>query len=105
MSKHIIKATIRDRKGRVLSVGYNSYTKTHPEQARFARLAGTERKTYLHAEVAAIIRACRRRMEPPHSISIERFNSSGQPKLAKPCPICMLAIKEAGIKEVRYTVA
>jgi hypothetical protein len=28
----------------------------------------------------------------------------GRPKLAKPCVVCELAIKEAGIKFVEYTV-
>jgi len=32
-----ITAIVYDRKGRVLAVGKNSYTKTHPVQAKFAQ--------------------------------------------------------------------
>lgn len=105
LSKQQVKATVYDKKGRILAVGYNSYTKTHPEQARLARLVGAEWKAYLHAEVAAIIRASRKGVGgTPWSIRVERYNSTGQPCTARPCAICWLAINEAGIKEVTYTV-
>jgi deoxycytidylate deaminase len=100
MSKQRVKATVYDKKGRILAVGYNSYTKTHPEQARLARLVGKERKAYLHAEVAAIIRA----RGTPYRIHVERYGCDDKACLARPCEICQLAIKEAGIKEVSYTV-
>lgn len=103
MSKHHVKATVYDKKGRILAIGYNSYTKTHPKQAHFARLAGKERKTYLHAEIAAIVRAGRQR-EKCFAIHVVRWGSRGDTRLAKPCSICMLAIKEAGIKEITYTL-
>ena len=104
MARQSIVARIYDKKGKLLATGHNSYTKTHPRQAHFARLAGNERKTYLHAEIAAIIRASRRGVQPPYSISIERRNRQGQCKLAKPCAVCMLAIKEAGIREISYSI-
>ena len=40
----------------------------------------------------------------PYKILIERYNSEGEPVLAKPCEICQLAIKEAGIKRIEYTI-
>lgn len=102
MSKQHVKATVYDKRGRILAIGFNSYTKTHPRQAHFARLAGLGRKTYLHAEIAAIIRAAGR--DKSHSIRVERWLADGASGLAKPCPICMLAIKAAGIKEITYTI-
>jgi tRNA(Arg) A34 adenosine deaminase TadA len=101
MSKQKIVARVYDKKGRLLATGHNSYTKTHPRQAHFARLAGTERKTYLHAEIAAIVRC---RYGIPYSIRVERRKANQSLALAKPCSVCMLAIKEAGIKEISYTI-
>jgi tRNA(Arg) A34 adenosine deaminase TadA len=95
-------ATCYDKRGKVLSVGENSYTCTSPIQAKYARLAGMPEKIYLHAEVLAIIRA---RGKKIHHIHVERFNRKGEPMEASPCPICMLAIKEAGIKLITHTVS
>lgn len=98
----VIKATIYDKKGRIISIGYNSYIKTNTYQAKLAEQTGTPDKQFLHAEVAAIIKA--QRKGKPHRIFVERYNKLGEPVLAKPCPICDLAIKIAGIKIVEYTV-
>lgn len=99
MDQHHITAIIYDKRDRILSIGQNSYIKTHPEMARLGKIAGEPMKIYLHAEIAALVK-CRGN---PHKIRIERFGKSGRPLLAKPCPICQLAIKEAGIKVVEYT--
>jgi tRNA(Arg) A34 adenosine deaminase TadA len=96
-----IKAVIYDRKGRVLSIGYNSYVKTHPMQARLAMAAGEPDRTFLHAEVHAIVRC--RDLQKAHRIFVSRWDSQGRPKLAKPCTICQSAIKAAGIKHIFHT--
>ena len=98
--QHII-ATIYDKRGRVLSVGSNSYTKTHPLQAKYAAMAGLPHKQYLHAEISAILR-----LENPskaYRILVERYDSNGNPANAKPCPICQRVIVSAGIKQVEWT--
>jgi deoxycytidylate deaminase len=95
-----IIATIYDRKGRILSVGKNSYQKSHPKQAYFANKVGRPQKIFLHAELAAIIR-CK---GEPYKIKVERFGKNGNTMLAKPCVICQLAIQEAGIKVIEYTL-
>lgn len=74
--------------GRVVSVGYNSYTKTHPQQAKFAKLAGQPKREFLHAEVASLIRAPR----DADTLVVIRVNKAGEYVCAKPCPICRLAI-------------
>ena len=75
MTKYLVKATIKDRKGRVLSEAYNSYVKTHPLKVGV-----------------------------PYSIFVERRTmKTGRVGLAKPCAICQLAIQEVGIKIVEYT--
>lgn len=99
MSKYRVTATVYDKRGRVLSKAVNSYAKTHPEQARLALKVGSPEKLYLHAEVLALLR-CR---GEAYKIRVERHNKRGQTRLAKPCPICELAIREAGIKYVEYS--
>lgn len=99
--KHKIIAKCLDAKGRVLSIATNSYKKTHPIQAHFARLAGQPERIYLHAEIHAILKAGDKKI---HTIEVTRINSQGNSALAKPCPVCMAAIKAYGIKYVKWSV-
>jgi tRNA(Arg) A34 adenosine deaminase TadA len=99
--KHQLTATVFDKKGNVLSIAGNSFSKTHPEQKRLAYRCGLHHKIFLHAEIAALIKV---RNGTPYKIKVERYDNCGNPVLAKPCPICELAIKEAGIKFVEYTM-
>lgn len=97
-----ITATIYDKKGRVLAIGHNSYTKTHPTQAQYACKANLPEKVFLHAEIAALVKC---RGGKPYKIKIERYDKKyGKPINAEPCPICKLAIKEAGISFVEYSI-
>jgi deoxycytidylate deaminase len=96
-----ITAVIYDKKGRVLSVGKNSYVKTHPQQARHARIVGLPEKIFLHAEMDAIIRC--RDLSRAHKITVARITRKGKYGNAKPCLVCQSAIKEAGIKQVEWT--
>jgi deoxycytidylate deaminase len=102
MGKHLVKATCYDKRGRVISQAVNSYRKTHPLMAHFAKLSGRPDAVYLHAEVAALLKCSDDR--PPHHIKIERYKKDGSPGLAKPCPACELAIKAWGVKLVTYTM-
>jgi tRNA(Arg) A34 adenosine deaminase TadA len=95
-----IKATIYDKKGNILSIGLNSYSKSHPKQSYYAKKCNMGEKIYLHAEIAALVK-CR---GIPYKISVERYGKKGEPKLAQPCPICFMAIKEAGIKKIEFTI-
>ncbi len=99
--KQNITAMIFDKKGRILSIGKNSYVKTHPLQAEYAKKVGDPNKIYLHAEVAAIIRC--RDLSKAYKIVITRVNVNGEFVLAKPCSICMRAIKESGITVIEHT--
>lgn len=101
MSYHHVTALIYDRRGRVLSVGQNSYVKTHPLQAKYAIKAGQPDKQYLHAEIHAITRC--KDLSKAHRIFVTRYNKSGQPVIAKPCPVCISAIYATGIKHVDHT--
>lgn len=94
-------AVIVDAKGRVLTEGHNSYTKTHPVQAMYAEQANLPDKVFLHAEMSALIKL---RQGIPNKIYIARVDSEGTPCIAAPCPICCIALKEAGIEIVEHTI-
>ncbi len=98
--KYYLKATIYDKKNKIVAEAENSFTKTHPLQLKYAMACGMPFKAFLHAEILAIIRA----KGKGHKIVVERFNKAGEPVLAKPCPICMMAIQEAGISRIEYTL-
>ena len=97
---HIIKATCYDKKGRRLSVAFNSYEKTHPLQEHFSSLAAKPKAIYLHAELLALLRC---KDDRPYSIFVERYTRDGEAALAKPCDACMLAIKHWGVKHINFT--
>jgi tRNA(Arg) A34 adenosine deaminase TadA len=100
-TKQEITAVIYDRKGKVLSVGQNSYVKTHTLQAHHAAKVGLPDKQYLHAEIHAITRC--KDLSKAHKILITRYGKNGKPLLAKPCPVCTSAIEAVGIKFVEWT--
>jgi tRNA(Arg) A34 adenosine deaminase TadA len=100
-TKQQITAVIYDKRGRVLSIGQNSYVKSHPWQAEMAERVGEPFKIFLHAEIASITRC--RDLKRAHTIRIFRYNKEGKPVLARPCAICAEAIKVAGIKHIEHT--
>lgn len=87
MSHPTINATVYDKRGRVLSRGTNSYTRTHPLQQKAARAAGEHKRDFgfMHAETAALVRA---NPQKAFRISITRFTRDGKPAPAKPCACC-----------------
>jgi len=98
-SKYRLVAIIADKRGRILSIGRNSFEKTHPKQAYYAKKNGSKHRIYLHAEMDALVR-CK---EKGYVIYIARVNRIGEPMLAKPCKICADAIKDSGIEKIFYT--
>lgn len=99
--KFSITAIIYDRKGNILSVGKNSYVKTHPLQAHYANKVGEAHKVFLHAEIHAIVRCAD--IEKAHRIAVFRYNEAGLAVSAKPCKICQAAISKTPIKIVEHT--
>src|SRR5574343_82654 len=99
--KQNITAIIYDRKGHVLSIGKNSYIKTHPLQAMYANRVGLVHKHFLHAEIHAIVRC--KDLSKAYKIVVTRVNKDGSFGLAKPCAICSAAIIASGIKVVEHT--
>ena len=88
-------------KNKPVSQGVNQDTKSHPLQAKLADMVGLSEKIYLHAEISALVR-CRSDVD---TIVVVRLGGHGGDQLrnAKPCPICSLALKEAGIEHIYHT--
>ena len=99
--KQMLTAVIYDKRGKVISVGQNSYVKTHPLQAKHAAKVGTPDRQFLHAEIHAIVKC--KDLTRAHKIFVSRWDRKGRPALAKPCPVCMSAIEAAGIEIVEHT--
>lgn len=95
-----IGCVITDKKGRILSRGYNKIKKSHPVQAKYASDTNLPEKIFLHAEIDALIKL----KEPPHTIYVGRRNKNGEYAIAKPCSICSAAIKDTPIMRVVYTI-
>jgi len=101
MSKYDLTAIITDKRGRIISIGKNSYIKTHPMQARLAKQMGEKDRIYLHAEIHAIVKC--RDLSRAHKITVIRIDKQGNYRMAKPCKICAEAIRNSGINLIEYT--
>ena len=99
--RHAITAIIYDKRGRVLSIGQNSYTDSIRLQRKHATKVGLPEKKFNHAEVVSVAKC--RDLSKAHTIKVFRYNSQGLPVNAKPCPICMDIIKEVNIKKIEWT--
>lgn len=96
--QHNVGAIITDKKGNILSVGNNSYIKTHPKQKKY-NLYINPTKIFLHAEIDSLVK-CR---DEPHTMIICRIGKDGKIRLAKPCKGCYNAIKDVKVKQVYFT--
>jgi deoxycytidylate deaminase len=101
MAVHNITAFLHDKRGRVLSVGKNSYEDSNRIQRFHAKKVGQPHKVYVHAEIAAIAKC--KDLSKAHTLKIFRYHKDGTPALAAPCKVCQSAIEAAGIKIVEYT--
>lgn len=99
--KQRIFSIITDNHNRILATGTNSYSKSNPLQAYYCELATKERhKIYLHSELAALVKLKGRKAD---KIFIARVNRKNEAVPSQPCPICRMAIRDAGIKEIITT--
>ena len=96
-------------KGTILTKSFNS-DKTHTIQAKYNKWRYNEdvAKKYLpskiHAELSCIQRI--KYLDIDFSkvhIYVYRETKKGQLALARPCPSCMAAIRELGIRNIHYT--
>lgn len=99
--KYNITAIIYDRKDNILSIGKNSYVKTHPLQAKYAHQCGEPQKIFLHAEIDAIVKC--KNLNKAYKIVVFRYYEDGTPAMAKPCKVCRQAIRKTPIQYVEHT--
>jgi deoxycytidylate deaminase len=94
-------AVITTKKGSVVSIGKNSYVKTHPTQSRYGARHTNEAACFIHAELSAILRA----KGKGHTLWVARVKKTGEIGMSHPCPSCMAIIKnETNLKRVIYTI-
>lgn len=102
MSNAHLAAALVDRKGKIISYGFNS-SKTHPLQAKFSK---NEHAIHLHAEVDAIRNALKMGLDiEGTTMLVARALKDGTPALAKPCEGCQRALVHFGVADVVWTVA
>ncbi|MCA2570683.1 hypothetical protein [Microcystis sp. M42BS1] len=80
-------------KRKLVSVGFNSYVKTHPKMVNNIQ----PERIYLHAEVDAIVKA-----KHVDTLVVIRKTKHGLAS-AKPCPVCEMVIRNKGIKNVIHS--
>lgn len=97
--QYSVIAMTLDTHGKLISIGTNSYEKTHPLQAKYARMTGNPHRIYLHAEIDALTTL--KRIQP-RTLIVARVNRFG-PCNAMPCDICSRAAVDLGINKVVYT--
>lgn len=90
-----VAALLFDRKDNLLSIATNSYIKTHPMQKQYAARLGNDKKAFLHAEIAALLKLKKKKA---YKVLLVRVNKHGDPLPIDPCPVCTLALKEHGVK-------
>ena len=88
---------ITDKKGNILSTGYNTY-KEHPLQSKFKYRPDA---TGMHAEIYALSSIWEKDLSNAF-LFIFRKPRSNNGHLSRPCSGCMKAIKEKGIKIIYY---
>ena len=95
---NVVAATL-DKHNNIIATAENSYCKTHPLQAHLAERAGRPCREYLHAEIGALVKSCTK----AESIMVVRSTRRGLTRCAKPCDICMMALREAGVRKIYYS--
>lgn len=98
--KHNLVAAVV-HKSTPISIGYNSYKKSHPVQLQ---VSGHPEKIYLHAEVDALIKA--QKLVEPEVLSkcdlyVIRIKKDGTYGTSKPCDNCQRYI-QGKVKNVHY---
>lgn len=83
-------------KSNLIALGFNTYGQTHP----FTQDKGFNRS--IHAEIRCLLK--RRHFDKNAGLVLYtwRERDDGTPGCSKPCVMCELAIREAGVRRVRF---
>ena len=91
---HVV--AILKRNKRVVKIGENT-SKTHPKFKR--QYSDGTWASHMHAEMNVL-----RFAQPGDELEVMRFTKKcGKVTMAKPCELCQIEIRKAGISKVRYT--
>lgn len=101
--KQKVVSFVLDSKGRTLTEGWNSYTKSHPAQKAAALKFDDEFKCFIHSEVASLVKLKRSQLGRQDSIVIMRLGSTQNLLPSKPCRICESVIKQYGITNIIHS--
>ena len=100
-SEHVSGGRVRtvaiftDKRNNVLSAAGNTYTRTHPQQARWAEKRGVPHKQCLHAEIrAAIMLTKSGKAGKAKYLYIAAVSEAGNVLCAKPCVVCQMMLDE-----------
>ena len=100
-SEHVSGGRVRtiamftDKRYNVLCVAGNTYVKTHPQQALWAKKIGSPDKQCLHAEMrAAIMLAKSGKANNAKFLYVAAVSTSGNILCAKPCAVCQMMLDE-----------
>ena len=91
--------------GNIIGIGYNS-NKTHPRQRYYNRFRSQDKSFVpkLHAEISCINSIQHLNINfPKVKLYVYRLRNDREHGLARPCPSCMAAIKDIGIRDIYYT--
>ena len=98
-SEHVSGGRVRtiamftDKRYNVLCVAGNTYVKTHPQQALWAKKRGSPDKQCLHAEMrAAIMLAKSGKANNAKFLYVAAVSISGNILCAKPCVVCQMML-------------
>jgi tRNA(Arg) A34 adenosine deaminase TadA len=86
---------------RLLSIGYNQFSKTHPRYA-IRKHDGNDFDITLHAELMCLLRRQYYEGNKNLILYVYRGLANGKPGCSKPCPMCMSAIILASVKRIRF---
>ena len=98
-----ITAIIKDKRGQILSIGKNSYIKTHPNMHKLVSKLKSEspKRVFLHAEIDAINKCLN--LDKAHIIEVYAYDHIKKCyKPSQPCVICYSGIAMTPIKYIQY---
>ena len=97
-----ICACLYNKRGKIISSGVNSFSKSHPIQEKFG---STPYKIFLHAEIDAVVKAIRKVGGDDlsgYSLAIARICHDGSDAQAFPCDGCIDALQYYKCDGVTY---
>lgn len=94
------------RRGKISAIGWNDYSKGHPEKRFGKYLAhknyGTDYKPCLHAETKMLLRLGEEDLSDYEVVNV-RISNYGEPIMSRFCPNCLNVISQLNPKRMFYT--